>query len=73
MINLFKKKPAAGRTYAEVIKLSQQDGSQEFSMGEKWIIGCYKYYRTLLDNNENKQAAEKWWSGCVKSYNNKIK
>jgi hypothetical protein len=72
MINLFKKKQTV-RTYAEVIKLSQQDGSQEFTMSEKWIIGCYKYYRTLLETNEDKATAEKWWSGCVKSYNNKIK
>lgn len=72
MINFFKKK-AKGRSYADVIKLSQQDGSQQFSMTEKWIVGCYKYYRTLLDTNEDKEAAEKWWSGCVKSYNERIK
>jgi len=71
-MNLFNKKPA-GRNYADVIKLSQQDGSQQFSMTEKWIVGCYKYYRTLLDTNENPQAAEKWWTGCIKSYNERIK
>jgi hypothetical protein len=48
MINLFKKKQEV-RSYAEVIKLSQQDGTQQFSMTEKWIVGCYKYYRTLLN------------------------
>jgi hypothetical protein len=70
-MNFFKKKQGT-RTYSEVIKLSQQDGNQQFSMTEKWILGCYKYYRTLLHTNENPQAAEKWWSGCVKSYNEKI-
>ena len=68
MINFFKKKPAR-RTHTEVIKLAKQDGTQEFSMTEKWIIGCHKYYRTLLKLNEDKVAADKWWDGCVKSYN----
>ena len=72
MINFFKKKQTV-RTYAEVINLHQQNSSQEFTMSEKWIIGCYKYYRSLLETNEDKATAEKWWSGCVKSYNNKIK
>lgn len=72
MINFFKKKPVA-RTHTEVIRLSKQDSTQEFTMTEKWIIGCYKYYRTLLKSNEDKATADKWWNGCVKSYNKNTK
>ena len=72
MFNLFKKKPA-GRTASELVKLSQQNSCEEFTMSEKWIIGCYKYYCKLQESNEDKATADKWWSGCIKSYNDKLK
>ena len=60
------------KTYAEVIELSQQENLINPTMTEKWLVGCYKYYRSLLVINEDKQVAEKWWSGCIKSYNERI-
>jgi len=60
------------RTYSEVIQLSQQNELREPTMTEKWLIGCYKYYQSLLLIDEDVQVAEKWWTGCIKSYNTRI-
>lgn len=60
------------KTYAEVIELYQQEKIPAPTMTEKWLMGCYKYYRSLLTINEDKAVAEKWWSGCIKSYNERI-
>jgi hypothetical protein len=60
------------KTYAEVIELHQQEKLTNPTMTEKWLLGCYKYYRSLLVIEEDVQVAEKWWSGCIKSYNERI-
>jgi hypothetical protein len=69
-----KKVPAlpVKRTYQEVIQLFQQNDLNIPTMTEKWLIGCYKYYRSLLVIDEDVQVAEKWWNGCIKSYNERI-
>ena len=69
------KKVAAApvkKTYAEVIQLFQQSELTNPTMTEKWLLGCYKYYRSLLAIDEDSQVAEKWWTGCIKSYNERI-
>jgi hypothetical protein len=67
-----KEKVLVPKTYVEVIQLYQQNDLNIPTMTEKWLLGCYKYYQSLLEINENKKIAEKWWSGCIKSYNNRI-
>ena len=60
------------KTYAEVIELNQQEKLLNPTMTEKWLLGCYNYYRSLLAIEEDKTVAEKWWKGCIKSYNKRI-
>jgi hypothetical protein len=62
----------ATRSYVEVIQLFQQNDLNIPTMTEKWLLGCYKYYQSLLAMNEDKHVAEKWWAGCIKSYNERI-
>jgi hypothetical protein len=62
----------ATRSYVEVIQLFQQNDLNIPTMTEKWLLGCYKYYQSLLVIKEDKQVAEKWWVGCIKSYNERI-
>ena len=67
-----KQKVLVPKTYVEVIKLSQQNELNFPTMTEKWLLGCYRYYQSLLEINENKKVAEKWWIGIIKSYNEKV-
>ena len=60
------------RTYDQVIQLFQENDLNTPTMTEKWLLGCYKYYRSLLAIDEDVLVAEKWWSGCIKSYNLRI-
>lgn len=60
------------RTYVEVIQLHQQNNLVNLTMTEKWLVGCYKYYQSLLQIDEDVQVAEKWWTGVIKSYNERI-
>ena len=61
------------KTYIEVLQLNQENKLINPTMTEKWLIGCYKYYQSLLLIDEDIQVAEKWWTGCIKSYNERIK
>jgi hypothetical protein len=67
------KQVPVSKTYVEVIQLSQQNKLVNLTMTEKWLLGCYKYYQSLLVIDEDVQVAEKWWTGCIKSYNERIK
>lgn len=67
------KQIPVSKTYVEVIQLSQQNKLIHPTMTEKWLLGCYKYYQSLLLIDEDVQVAEKWWVGCIKSYNERIK
>ena len=64
---------APNKSYQEVLQLYSQNELNNPTMTEKWLVGCYKYYRTLLEIDEDVQIAEKWWLGCIKSYNERIK
>ena len=68
-----KSKVPVKKSYVEVLKLHQENKLINPTMIEKWLIGCYKYYQTLLQIDEDKQVAETWWLGCLKSYNERIK
>jgi hypothetical protein len=61
------------KSYLEVLKLNQENKLVHPTMTEKWLLGCYKYYQSLLLIDEDVQVAEKWWTGCIKSYNERIK
>lgn len=67
-----KQKVLVPKTYVEVIQLSQRNELNLPTMTEKWLLGCYRYYQSLLEINENKKVAEKWWIGIIKSYNEKV-
>ena len=67
-----KQKVLVPKTYVEVIQLSQRNELNLPTMTEKWLLGCYKYYQSLLEISENKKVAEKWWIGIIKSYNEKV-
>lgn len=68
-----KPKVPVKKSYLEVLQLNQENKLIHPTMTERWLLGCYKYYQSLLVIDEDKQVAEKWWTGCIKSYNERIK
>lgn len=66
-----KKITTGKKTYAEVIRLMQENKIENPTWSEVWLFGSYKYYQRKLATGIDKENIDSWWKGVIKSYNEK--